>query len=89
MTIFTRMTWLDSIIEALRDLNNEAYLYEIYKQVEVVRKRHNLKLNSSSEATIRGVIEHYSSDSKLYTGKADVFKRVSSGRWGLRDNYKR
>ena len=78
------MAWLDDIQIALRNLDGEAHLSKIYKEVSKVRKG---KLNPTFESTIRRELETNSSDTKTY-GKGrkgeDLFYMKGKGVWGLR-----
>lgn len=78
------MTWKEEISDALRHLGGEARLNEIY---EYVQEHTSRTLSSTWTATIRGIIERYSSDSTAYGGGEDLYYSgmgVGSGIWGLR-----
>lgn len=79
--------WANIIYNALTRLENEAALKDIYKVVkEIVNKRYPDKAeNKEIEATIRGVLQRYSSDSKFFNGKYDLFKKIENGRWAIRE----
>lgn len=79
------MSWKDEIQNALAHLGGEAPLQEIYDYVEKSVKG---SLSTNWTATIRGTLERFSSDSKAFSGKEDIFYSVhgvGSGVWGLRD----
>ena len=77
-------TWLDSIIKALQELGGSAYYEDLYKKVVDVRRREGLPLNNTYKASIRGIIESYSSDSEVWNRKKDLFRKLGTGHWGLR-----
>ncbi|HHQ8912124.1 TPA: HNH endonuclease [Bacillus cereus] len=77
-------TWKEEIIEAIKDLGGEAGLEEIYDEIKI---RGNRTLTDAYTDTIRGEIYKYSSDSRVFKGKDDLFYSVEGkgkGRWGLR-----
>lgn len=78
--------WANIIYNALVKLDNEADLQEIYREVrEIVKERYPEKLrNKDIEATIRGILQRYSSDSKYFNGQTDLFVNIRKGRWGIR-----
>ncbi len=81
-------TWLNSIIKAMIELGGNARYEDLYKQVEKVRKKDGLPLNNSYKATIRQVIESYSSDSDVWKKRPgpDIFRKLGVGFWGLRNS---
>ena len=78
--------WVNIVYNALIALNNEADLNEIYSEAKkIVENRYPKKLgNKDIDATIRGILHHYSSDSKNFSGRNDLFVQVKRGRWGIR-----
>lgn len=78
--------WGNIIYNALIALNNEAELNEIYKEAKkIVNEKYPEKSqNKQIEATIRGILQRYSSDSKYFNGKHDLFVQIKKGRWGIR-----
>jgi isopropylmalate/homocitrate/citramalate synthase len=78
--------WANIIYNALVALNNEAELNDIYAEVKrIIKEKYPEKAkNKEIEATIRGVLQRYSSDSSYFNGKNDLFVKVKKGRWGLR-----
>uniref|UniRef100_UPI0039B980A7 McrB family protein n=1 Tax=Candidatus Ruminimicrobium bovinum TaxID=3242779 RepID=UPI0039B980A7 len=82
-----KISYLDSIIKAIKQLGGQAPLLKIYNEVRYIRSEANQKINDSHEATIRGVIETHSSDSKKWTKKEkdNIFKKVEEGIWALRE----
>ena len=80
-------TWLDSIVKAMTELGGNARYDDLYQQVEKVRKKEGLPLNDSYKATIRQVIESYSSDSDIWKKRPgpDIFRKLGTGYWGLRN----
>lgn len=78
-------SYLNSIIKALRQLGGQASLQKIYDEVYSIRSKENLKINEAHSATIRAVIQAYSSDSKIWRRGYDIFKKVDDGIWALRE----
>lgn len=78
--------WANIIYNALVKLGNEANLQEIYCEVKkIVKEKYPEKLgNKDIEATIRGMLQRYSSDSKYFNGQTDLFINIRKGRWGIR-----
>ena len=74
-------SYLNSIIKALRYLGGQAPLLKIYSEVRSIRIKENQKITASHEATIRAVIQAYSSDSKMWRKGYDVFKKIDDGIW--------
>lgn len=76
--------WKRELVDALQALGGTATLDEIY--LEVRRRRTNL--TPQWQASVRGTLEHASSDSDTYRpGAPDLFYmagRKGEGRWGLR-----
>ena len=78
------MTTLEYIIQALTNLGGEAHYSDLYNEYERVSGR---RMNTNVKASIRSVIERYSSDSTQFIGEKDVFYSVhglGNGTWGLR-----
>lgn len=81
-------TWADDIVEALRNLDYEAHLEEIFHEASLIR---DAPLPKNVDATVRGAIERHSSDSRKYDGGPDYFYSVhgkGQGVWGLRKVYR-
>ena len=80
-------TWLNSIIKAMIELGGKARYEDLYQQVARVRKKEGLPLNDSYKATIRGTVEAFSSDSDVWKKRPgpDVFRKLGTGFWGLRN----
>ena len=79
------MAWKDEIQIALSHLGGEAPLQEIYDYIE---NHAHTDLSPNWTATVRGTLERFSSDSKAYGGRGDLFYSVhglGAGVWGLRD----
>lgn len=78
--------WANIIYNALVKLGNEANLQEIYDEAKrIVKEKYPEKLgNKEIEATIRGMLQRYSSDSKYFNGQTDLFTNIKKGRWGIR-----
>ena len=80
--------WANIIYNALIKLRNEAKLEDIYREVrKIIEEKYPEKLkNKEIEATIRGMLQRYSSDSKHFNGKTDLFTNLKKGTWGIRKN---
>lgn len=74
-------TWVEDIVQALRNLGGVGTLEQIYEEVKRIRK---VPLPVSWQANIRERIESHSSDSKAFKGK-DLFQKVGKGTWALRE----
>lgn len=72
-------TWVEDIIQALKNLGGEARLTQIYDEVKRIRTE---PLPRTYDASIRGVLERHSPDSESFTGK-DLFRKVGFGVWAL------
>ena len=77
-------TWLNSIIEAFRNLGGEAKYEELYIEIEKIRKSRGFELAASWKAIVRWTIEVHSSDSEAFKFE-DIFKKLGFGYWGLRN----
>ena len=78
-------TWVEDIIQALKNLGGQATLNQIYEEVARIREG---SLHSNYKASIRERIEAHSSDSRNFQGK-DYFQKITKGVWALRDYEKR
>lgn len=78
--------WANIIYNALVRLRNEAKLQDIYEEVKkIIEEKYPEKLgNKDIEATIRGMLQRYSSDSKHFNGQTDLFTNIKKGTWGIR-----
>ena len=80
-----KKTWLDWIVEAMRQLGGSAAYEDLYHQIQLI---HTGPLSKEWKASVRKTIENNSSDSDNFReGNQDVFKSVGgkgSGYWGLR-----
>lgn len=77
--------WREDIEKALNNLGGQAHLSDIYCEIEKIREG---KLSQKWHSVVRGEIERFSSDSKVYNGKLDFFYSVEgkgNGIWGLRN----
>jgi hypothetical protein len=74
-------TWVEDIVQALRNLGGQASLNQIYNEVKRIRTE---PLPANYKASIRERIEAHSSDSTNFKGK-DLFRKVAKGVWALRD----
>ena len=80
--------WANIIYNSLRNLENEADLKDLYNEVKrIVKEKYPEKSgNKDIEATVRGILQRYSRDSKHFNGKIDLFTNISKGRWGITKN---
>ena len=80
-----KSSYLNNIVQIMNDLGGKATYAELYDEYE---KLTGEELTASKKATIRKTIEDYSSDSKNFKGKEDLFYSVHGmgrGTWGLRN----
>lgn len=73
-------TWVEDIVQALKNLGGQATLNQIYDEVKRIRTE---PLPANYQASIRERIEAHSSDSANFKGK-DLFRKVAKGVWALR-----
>ena len=80
------MTWKDDVLEAMKRLNKESSLQEIYDQIPSIRPN----LGSNWKARVRATLEENSSESEAWLGKDDLFFMVEkgSGIWSLKESNK-
>lgn len=74
-------TWVEDIVQALKDLGGKGSLREIYDQVSLIRKE---PMPPTWESSIRERIEAHSRDSKNFRGK-HYFVKLDKGEWALSD----
>jgi len=74
-------SWVEDIIQALKNLGGQASLAQIYEEVKRIRTE---PLPDSYKASIRERIEAHSSDSSNFKGK-DHFRKLEKGVWALRE----
>lgn len=74
-------TWVEDIVQALKNLGGQATLVQIYEEVKRIRTE---PLPVTYESSIRGRLEDYSSDSSCFKGK-DYFRKIEKGVWALRE----
>ena len=74
-------TWVEDIVQALRNLGGQAHRRQIINEVRRIRKG---PLPRSLEEIIQRTIQDHSSDSTGFRGN-DLFKKVENGVWALRD----
>lgn len=79
-----KQSWKDELVSAFMAFDGKATLGEIYAHIETNTTR---ELSDSWQATIRNIIQTHSSDTDSYKGGDDLFERLETGYWGLR-NYK-
>jgi len=75
-------SWVEDIIQALKNLGGQASLVQIYEEVKRIRTE---PLPDTYKASIRERIEAHSSDSSNFKGK-DYFRKVQKGVWALKDH---
>lgn len=75
-------TWVEDIVQALKNLGGQATLAQIYEEVKRIRTE---PLPDTYKASIRERIEAHSSDSSNFKGK-DYFRKVEKGVWALKDH---
>ena len=74
-------TWVEDIVQALKNLGGQAHRKDILEEIQRIRKE---PLPLHAIESMRERIEAYSSDSKHFRGK-DLFKKMGNGVWALRD----
>jgi hypothetical protein len=83
--LLLKKTWLEWIVEAMKDLGGEASLTDLYERLRLIRQE---PFSKEWKATVRKTIESHSSDSENFTeGSDDLFRSVSgkgAGIWSLR-----
>lgn len=75
-------SWKDEVASALQALGGKANLSEIYDYIESNAFR---KLPQTWKATVRYILQLYSSDTETHKGGEDLFHHVGRGRWALRN----
>lgn len=82
-----KSNWVNIIYNSLLRLGGEATLKELYNEVyRVIKSKYPEKINNNDiEATIRGILQRYCSDSTNYNQKFDLFKQIERGRWSIRN----
>lgn len=79
--------WLEEVIEAFKDIGGHGHYDDVYERIKQ-RDIMNFIENPNWTAMVRQTIEKYSSDSKVFNGKKDLFytvEGIGKGHWGLRD----
>lgn len=87
---WSQPTWATDIADVLKQAGGRLRLNQLYDRVEKFRQAANRTVPRSLEATIRRTLENHSSDSKNYTGGADIFympEGKGAGLWALREKY--
>lgn len=74
-------TYVEDIIQALKNLGGQARLEEIYDEVNRIRTVHQTK---NWKFNISGIIGNHCSDSTRFLGK-EYFRKVGKGTYALRD----
>ncbi|MCI9233301.1 MAG: DUF4935 domain-containing protein [Bacilli bacterium] len=86
-TLKEKGNWVNIIYNALLNLGGEAPLKEIYEAADSVisEKYPEKKTNKNMKATIRGMLQKYSSDTENFNKKVDLFRQISRGKWAIRN----
>lgn len=74
-------TWVEDILQALKDMGGKGSLDEIYDRVALIRKE---PMPPTWKSSIRERIEAHSRDSKNFQGK-HYFTKLDKGIWALSD----
>lgn len=88
---WSKPTWATDLAEVLEELGGKAPLQDIYDAVRKKRKAAGRSVPPSLDATVRRTLENHSSDSRNYTGGADLFampEGKGAGIWSLRSSEK-
>lgn len=77
--------WIELIVEAFENLGGDAYLKDVYKEIERLRPH---GLTHHWQATVRNVIDAHSSDTPNYSSLCKdyfyFFPGIDGAYWGLR-----
>ncbi|MBL4680889.1 MAG: hypothetical protein JKY88_09220, partial [Pseudomonadales bacterium] len=76
-------TWSKDVYLALIKLGGSATLEKVYEQVKSATKR---QLFGSWKTSVRRAIYQNSSDTDIFDGKIDIYKKVGIGKWIIRSN---
>ncbi|MDO6720912.1 HEPN domain-containing protein [Psychrosphaera sp. 1_MG-2023] len=76
-----RSTWITDVFNALERLGGTASLKDIYKSVREVSDR---DFPDSWETLVRKTLYTHSSDTDIYNGINDLFKKKGRGQWMIR-----
>ena len=74
-------TWVEDIVQALKNLGGQAHRKQILEEVKRIRKE---PLPERISEVIQRTIQDHSSDSTGFRGN-DLFRKVGNGVWALRD----
>lgn len=77
-----RSTWIKDVYKALTSIGGEGTLEEIYRAVEEISNR---DFPESWETIVRKAIYTHSSDTDIYNGTKDLFKKSGRGKWMIRN----
>lgn len=69
-------------------LGGNACYADLYPTIKQVREKAGLPIPARFEETVRRCIQDHSSDSDGFKGRLDVFIKLGTGHWGLRESYK-
>ncbi|MCL2056848.1 MAG: HNH endonuclease [Oscillospiraceae bacterium] len=81
-------TYRSEVIAALRILGGQGHLKDIYDVIIERNKLEAINTKKHWRGDVRANLQRYSSDSKNYLGKEDIFYSVGGlggGIWGIRD----
>ena len=82
--------WSSLIFRALIELGGEAGLKDLYQLIYKILDNEYpdvLKSNKNIEATVRGILQRFCSNSKYYSNKVDLFRNVKSGTWAIKTDF--
>ncbi len=74
-------TWVDDVVQALKNLGGQAHRKQIIEEVKRIRTE---PLPIRLEEVVQRTIQNHSSDSAGFKGK-DLFKKIGDGVWALRE----
>lgn len=77
--------WLEDLEHGLESIGGEGWLSQISKAVYEIRDSNERTLPDNFDATVRAMLQEYSSGSKRYkAGNPDRFVNVKRGFWALK-----
>lgn len=85
-TLQDNSKWVNITYNALTNLGKETTLKELYNEIyNIVEEKYPEKLNNKNiDAMVRATLQRYSSDTKNYNGKIDLFRQIKKGKWCIR-----
>lgn len=81
-----KVLWVRIVSDALHALGGRAFLNDLYEECRrlIILYDSDKVANNTIESSVRRTLQQYSSDTKSYLGKKDLFHRVDEGLWELR-----